>query len=226
MHRSVLVLAQITQTCIRDLRSIGSELFQFSWWPPPFASQLGSCLDLSLSLSLTSPFQHKCSTLFYYSTLSSLPTKAPEHRVLFCTYHTKTVLCFVLGVHLSRVSSAAAASSKSEICNDTKQPSFFWSPTTKSFSRKNSRPQLKEYGGGDGIMIPQTAPALLSLNKNLFCKKHQLKKNGGDNDGITFPQNVPALLLSLNKTYFCKKNLSSSKMVEMGILIPQMHSRP
>jgi hypothetical protein len=75
-------------------------------------------------------------------------------------------------------------------------------------------------------MIPQTAPALLSLNKNLFCKKHQLKKNGGDNDGITFPQNVPALLLSLNKTYFCKKNLSSSKMVEMGILIPQMHSRP
>jgi len=67
-------------------------------------------------------------------------------------------------------------------------------------------------------MIPQTAPALLSLNKNLFCKKHQLKKNGGDDDGITFPQNVPALLLSLNKTYFCKKrkkNLSSSKMVEM-----------
>jgi hypothetical protein len=32
-------------------------------------------------------------------------------------------------------------------------------------------------------MIPQTALALLSLNKNLFCRKHQLKKNGGD-DGI------------------------------------------
>jgi hypothetical protein len=73
-------------------------------------------------------------------------------------------------------------------------------------------------------MIPQTAPALLSLNKNLFCKKHQLKKNGGDDDGITFPQNVPALLLSHNKTYFCKKKKKKKPQLIKdggnGIMIP------
>jgi hypothetical protein len=67
-------------------------------------------------------------------------------------------------------------------------------------------------------MIPQTAPALLSLNKKSFLQKTSAQKNGED-DGIMFPLNVPALLLSLNKTYFCKKP-QLIKDGGNGIMIP------
>jgi hypothetical protein len=90
-------------------------------------------------------------------------------------------------------------------------------PQSNLPAKKNSLPQLKEYGGGDGIMIPQTAPALLSLNKKSFLQKTSAKRNGGD-DGIMFPQNIPALL-SLNKTYFCKKP-QLIKDGGNGIMIP------
>jgi hypothetical protein len=73
---------------------------------------------------------------------------------------------------LSRVSAAAAQAQNlrfamtqnSHLSSDLPQPNLS--------AKKNSRPQLKEYGGGDGIMIPQTALALRSLNKRIFSAEN------------------------------------------------------
>jgi uncharacterized protein YlbG (UPF0298 family) len=65
-------------------------------------------------------------------------------------------------------------------------------------------------------MIPQTAPALLSLNKNLFCRKDQLKKMVEMMMESRFLKMFQLFFFPSIKLIFAKKkNLSSSKMVEM-----------